>query len=380
MKYKILIADDERSYLQQMISILNQAEEEFSVYCAPNGVIACEIALDVEPHLIITDWVMPEMDGLETLNFLKNHERTAEIPVLMITGLTSPEKLQQAFAAGAIDFITKPFEETEILARIRSVLLTNLKTNYYHQKVLDQKQNIERVNRELEKFIYCSSHDINGPVASGQGLLELMSTAEKFEEVKGYFPLLNSIFDRMHLIVIGLTRFGEIRKKVIVHEQLQLDTMIRSLVYSEEKEQEHSAELFLDLREQQILSDQFLFNEILKPLIRNSFMYFKGPDPMEIHISIFREEDQYIMTYRDNGPGFEEKLNEHVLEMFSKCTSSTTGLGLGLYLARTAIQKLKGTLKAKGNPGRGAEFTVSFPVIKTAQLEPEEMKVFSLRA
>ncbi|OFX48540.1 MAG: hypothetical protein A2046_03310 [Bacteroidetes bacterium GWA2_30_7] len=122
MSKVILIADDERSNLQVIVKYINESTEKYEVMCAPNGKVACEIATASLPDLILMDWEMPEMNGIEAIKWLKNEPSTKDIPVLMVSALSSSEDIEMALDTGAIDYIRKPINKTELLARVKSAL------------------------------------------------------------------------------------------------------------------------------------------------------------------------------------------------------------------------------------------------------------------
>ena len=121
MKQKILIADDSVVNVTIMYDILKDAG--YDVLSAQNGKTAVEQALAHLPDLILMDWQMPVMSGIDALELLKTELLTREIPVIMVTGIaTTAEHLEEAFEKGAIDFIKKPFEKIELLARVKAIL------------------------------------------------------------------------------------------------------------------------------------------------------------------------------------------------------------------------------------------------------------------
>ncbi len=136
MKQTILIADDSAVNLTIMRDILSDAGYE--VILAQNGQNAIEEALANLPDLILMDWQMPVMNGIEALKALKQDPETSEIPVIMVTGIaTTAEHLQVAYEKGAIDFIKKPFEKIELLARVKAMLAFVT----YYKLAINQKNN-----------------------------------------------------------------------------------------------------------------------------------------------------------------------------------------------------------------------------------------------
>jgi len=123
-EYKILIVDDEPNFIETMANIVEKAGEPYEILSAVNGETAYNIATSQLPSIIITDWEMPYMSGLELIEKLKSNPKTKQIPIIMCTGLmTSSAYLMMAMEAGAVDYIRKPIDEVEFLARTRSMLV-----------------------------------------------------------------------------------------------------------------------------------------------------------------------------------------------------------------------------------------------------------------
>jgi len=119
---KLLLVDDEPLNLKLYDKMLK--DFDFQVITAANGQECLEMVHEHFPDLILLDWNMPVLDGIDTLQILKKDESTKDIPVLMITGvMTSSEDLAFAMSIGAIDFLKKPFERLELSARVRNILL-----------------------------------------------------------------------------------------------------------------------------------------------------------------------------------------------------------------------------------------------------------------
>jgi len=120
---KILVVDDEQANLKTIFSILKSLDEPFRILTATNGRDACRIAEIEQPDLIIMDWEMPEMNGIEATLELRRNPLTQDIPVIIATGkMTEPAHLKTALKAGAHDYVRKPIEPIELLARIDSAL------------------------------------------------------------------------------------------------------------------------------------------------------------------------------------------------------------------------------------------------------------------
>jgi len=121
VKHTILIVDDETANIRALSQVLLP---EYTVYMARDGQTAIETAENVTPDLILLDIIMTDMSGYEVITKLKNSDRTREIPVIFITGLSGVEDEEKGFLLGAVDYITKPFNNTIVRARVRQHLQT----------------------------------------------------------------------------------------------------------------------------------------------------------------------------------------------------------------------------------------------------------------
>lgn len=113
----ILVADDTPATLGVLFELLGQ--NDYDVMVAEDGESALQRVAHTQPDLILLDVVMPNLDGFETCRRLKSSERTRDIPVIFMSGLTETVDKLKGFALGAVDYITKPFQQQEVLARVR---------------------------------------------------------------------------------------------------------------------------------------------------------------------------------------------------------------------------------------------------------------------
>lgn len=145
---KILVVEDEAGHLKSIIEYLVDAGKDYDIISANNGLNACTIAEAEIPDLIIMDWEMPVMNGLEATRKLKATPATSAIPIIMCTGvMISSHDLQQAFNAGAIDFLRKPVDKIELLARVRSMLML---AEYFTWKNIAESK-VEDLSREIQE-------------------------------------------------------------------------------------------------------------------------------------------------------------------------------------------------------------------------------------
>lgn len=142
----ILVVDDDKNSLQVIIHYLENRTKNYQFLSAPNGRIAAKVVQKRLPDLIITDWDMPFMNGIEFIKHLKRDPRTADIPVVIITGVnTDPNNLKIAFDAGAVDYLRKPLNYLELYARTDSALemYKAMRTIKHQQGIIEDQKNRE---------------------------------------------------------------------------------------------------------------------------------------------------------------------------------------------------------------------------------------------
>jgi len=123
------------------------------LYQALNGELALKIAIREQPEIIITDWEMPGMDGIELIKRLKQNESTSDTPIIMCTGvMTSSENLHTALSVGAVDYIRKPIDKIELLARIKSMLMLSDSRKVLKEKYLEIQQDHKFIRSLMESI------------------------------------------------------------------------------------------------------------------------------------------------------------------------------------------------------------------------------------
>jgi len=169
MPYKILVVDDDLIVMTLIARMLASTSEQYNVLKASDGYKAIATAKTEQPDLILMDWEMPNLDGIEALKILKLDEQTREIPVIMQTALVSSEKLHIAFSSGAVDYIRKPVDKIELIARINSALA--LYDSY--RKIKEQNRVIQHHLDELERLsVIAKETDNSALLLSRDGEIE----------------------------------------------------------------------------------------------------------------------------------------------------------------------------------------------------------------
>jgi len=203
VNYNILVVDDDRFVHMFIENAIETENHDYRIISAYNGKQACEIAFDQEIDLIIMDWEMPVMNGIEALEQLKSDPKTNDIPVIIIT---SSGNLQTAFDAGAIDFIRKPIDQIELLVRVKSTLsMFKLIKNIVKQTEILEQQSFELEQKNLFLKVEQEKSD---------NLLQNILPAEIAEQLKNKGSVDAKTYKTVSVLFTDFKGFTQISEKL----------------------------------------------------------------------------------------------------------------------------------------------------------------------
>jgi DNA-binding response OmpR family regulator len=175
-KADILVADDTPANLRLLFQMLT--EQGYKVRPVPDGQWALRAARSTPPDLILLDIRMPKMDGYQVCEQIKADERTRDIPVLFLSALGEKEDKVKAFAVGGVDYITKPFQVEEVLARVRthlSLRALQKQLEAANERLVRSNAELRERNEELDAFVHTVAHDLKSPLAIAAGYAEMLA-------------------------------------------------------------------------------------------------------------------------------------------------------------------------------------------------------------
>jgi CheY-like chemotaxis protein/DNA-binding CsgD family transcriptional regulator len=176
---KILVVDDDPFVINIIFEILTQNNPVHIFYQANNGSRGFQVATLMKPNLIISDWDMPEMNGIEFIKLLKSNDATKDIPVIMATGImTSSENLKTALNAGAVDFIRKPIDPIELRARVNSMLILSS----YIEEIKQKNETVSEKNNFLNELINTTPYPIAYYMKNGECIIHNKTFNEIFNK------------------------------------------------------------------------------------------------------------------------------------------------------------------------------------------------------
>jgi two-component system sensor histidine kinase/response regulator len=364
-QHKILVIDDQPDNLKIIVDYLKESGTNYTILKAPNGKIACKIAEKKMPDLIITDWEMPEMDGIETIKYLKSKAETKDIPIIMASGvMTQSKNLKMALEAGAVDYIRKPVDKTELIARVHSML-----------KLADSYKEIKLLNATKDKFFSIISHDLRSPfhaIMGISGILVKKFDRDDLKEHKRLLDVLNDEIKNTYQLVENLllwsTTQRELIKLIPKKENLYLFinktlTLLRPFAMNKSILLTNKAP-----EDFEVFADAQMLAIVLRNLISNAIKFTPNGGEVSISACIKTSEDNkssFEVRVKDSGIGIRPEIQSKIFtidgNISTKGTENEVGTGLGLILCKEFIEKHNGKIGVESEIGKGLLFGLHFP-------------------
>jgi PAS domain S-box-containing protein len=218
-------------------------------------------------------------------------------------------------------------------------------------------------NQELDTFFYKVSHDLKGPVASLKGLCMLSKIQISDSGAMEYIFQIEKSTNRLHEIISNLQELTKIKEGIPKSERLDIRLIINSCLESVNKLEGFERMIFEinDLTGKPFYADQAYVNSILQNVLENSIKYSRQFDNSFVRINVEDHKDGVLIIVSDNGIGIPSHLQKKIFDMFFRATTHSKGSGLGLYLVKNAVEKLKGTIDVQSIEGQGTSFYIFLP-------------------
>jgi two-component system sensor histidine kinase/response regulator len=361
---KILVVDDQPINVQLLKRRMDK--EGIETLSAHSGQEALTVVGRHRPDLILLDVMMPDMDGLEVCRRLQSEESSRHIPVIFVTASNTKESRLQGLAAGAVDYITKPVDLDETVARVR----TQLRLVAINREILDLQRRLSEARRAaaIGAVTQGVAHNLNNLLGVALGYLDLIqSHPDKPEHVS---KNAKSVEDAMQRIVSIIRQLGTLVTKSRPQlARCQLDEIIASAALRCQTEQKITAPIQIDnpLGSQPIDTHMEILEDALAKVLINAWEAYDSRPPAERTIWLHtrlqdRPEGKFFeISIEDAGHGINEQIRDRMFEPFVS-TKQTVGVGMGLTVARHALRNLGGEITMSNRPGGGTIATILHPI------------------
>lgn len=402
-KATILIVDDNTTNLNVLLDYLHDVG--YKVLIAPNGEQALQQVTHVRPDLILLDVMMPGIDGFETCQRLKEGENTKEIPVIFMTALSDTVDKIRGFSVGGVDYITKPFQHEEVLARVNAHLtIRNLqqelqkknedlekytallasRNEQLHEKnlELDEKNaQLNTLNADKDKFFSIIAHDLRNPLGAlrelPQIIVENIETYSRDELIR-MILLQRDAAKNLFALLENLLTWSRIQRGMIEYspQPLNLEHVItRNVALMKPNAEQKQITLSSLVSEPiDIQADYNMVDTVIRNLISNALKFTKEGGKIEVAAS--QNNDFAEIAVADTGIGIKEQYIAKLFridEQYRRAgTANEKGTGLGLILCKEFVEQHDGRIWVESEVGKGSTFRFTLSK-KLEQQEKENL-------
>jgi signal transduction histidine kinase len=371
----LFIVDDTPINLEYLTAMLNK--HGYEVYTATSGQEALQQVLTIQPDLILLDVAMPEMDGYAVCRALKANPASSAIPVVF---LSAGDHLQQkliAFQVGGVDYVTKPFQTQEVLARIQTHVELHhrrLEVEQLRQSEVAYLNNLNKMKDEVLKMV---SHDLKNPLGRIMGGAELLAL-ELEDALAPDHPHRASLSQKNEIILQGVYKMRQMldnllqmarndtTSKVVLHSTVLQPYLNGLLTEFDLSAQAKQLDLFLEAIQPDLTAKiaPEMFAHAVQNLLSNAIRY--TPQGGQVSLGARQVSPQEVAIYvHDTGIGIAPSDIPRLFEQFYRAKHSaaieSSGVGLGLSIVKTIVEQHQGRIEVESALGVGSTFTIYLP-------------------
>jgi signal transduction histidine kinase len=362
---RVLVADDNADMRQYIVRLLS---ERYQVKALADGEAALAAAREQPPDLVLTDVMMPRLDGFGLLAGLRADPRSREVPVIMLSARAGEESRVEGMEAGVDDYLIKPFSARELLARVGAHLqMARIRR--------EAAEALREADRRKDEFLAMLSHELRGPLAPLGNMLEVVKRAQgNAELIQHAHATMERQLGQLVRLVDDLLDVSRItrNKMQLRKERVELAPVVRQAVEACRPLAEgmtHEITVRLPSEPVYLHADPARLTQVFQNLVHNACKYTEPRG--RIGLTARREGGDVVVSVKDSGLGIPADKLGSIFDMFTQVDASREraqgGLGIGLTLVKRLIEMHDGTVEARSEgPGRGSEFLVRLPVLVEA--------------
>lgn len=375
----ILIAEDEP---EMMRFLKSQLRARYQVDEALDGAEALEIASKRRHHLILLDFMMPQIDGIEATRRLREMPSHRGVPIIILTARADEESKFQALEAGATDFLTKPFSSTELLARCRNLASVYGMQQQVEDRTVQLEKALELIKQTETQMVQQAKmaslgqlsagllHEVNNPLNFATASIHLIkkrlgrSPHPEPELLEKPLGDLHDGIRRVSDIVSSLrefthpdtTRFERVNLyKALANAIRFVQIPVAEISLTKDLE----GEVFIRGNQNQLVH---LFINLLQNSVDS--LREKGAGSREIKIRGYVESERACLVFEDNGMGIPQEQLNRIFDAFFTTKKVGQGVGLGLSICHRIIQQHDGIVNVESEAGMWCRFSINFPIYR----------------
>jgi signal transduction histidine kinase len=367
---RVLVADDNADMRQYLVRLLSP---RCIVEAVEDGQAALESALKRPPDLVLSDVMMPRMDGVALVRALRADPRTSTVPVVLLSARAGEEAVVGGLETGASDYLVKPFSARELLSRVGTHLemarVRRAATEVANELAETRAAllaDVEGKNQELEAFSYSVSHDLRAPLRSIDGFSHalLEDHAGKLDaKGKDYLLRVRQSAQRMGELIDDLLQLSRVGRADLERDRVDLSGMARAAA-EELQKKDPGRQVTICIEDRLIAeADSGLMRVVFENLLGNAWKFTAKVLEARIEMGAEQQDGGTVFFVRDNGAGFDMKYAERLFSPFQRLhtESEFPGTGIGLATVHRIIDRHGGRIRAASVVGQGATFYFTIP-------------------
>jgi len=354
---RIMVVDDQASNIQVVGSFLGPLG--YDIIPALDGPTALKRVAHRAPDLILLDMLMPGMDGCEVLSRLREHQEWETLPVIVLSAAADKEIIVRAFEAGAMDYVTKPFNKAELISRVQCQL-----------ELKEARDQWAHLAREKDEILGMLAHDLKNKLGGLHMTAQLMQRRLANQDDARLRKMSDNLLEASGQLSDFLKEFlanaSTDHPLRIQPEPVALQDLLRQGAKSyEEAARRKRLTLHFDLPDETILAqaDAAAMRQVIDNLLSNALKF--SPPGGRVTLRLTASKEKAMCLVSDQGPGFTKedrlRLFQRYARLSAKPTANEPSTGLGLSIVHHLVQAMQGELSLESAPGQGATFTVQLP-------------------
>lgn len=369
-KSLVLVVDD----VEQNVAVVSQIlrTNGYAVMAAFNGETALRMLEKRIPHLILLDIMMPGMDGFEVCAKIKENENLRQIPIIFLSALSDTDVKVKAFNTGGVDYISKPFQEAEVLARV-AVHIKIARLEHEQRELIEQ---LSERNEEKDRLMQIVSHDLRSPLGGIKGLSQILTDGEEAEMpeiVREFSEIIVQTSDTLLNLVNDLLDLAKIEsgKQRVNLTEFDIVSTLQNVVKLQEKVAQSKGlqllfENTIELIPFQLVADEPKIMQVINNLLSNAIKFTPKGGAVTLRLQP-QGDDRLLIVVQDTGIGIPAEHLPRVFEKFGNHqrsgTSGEKGTGLGMTIVKRFVELHGGAIDVESQQGKGTTFTISLPII-----------------
>jgi signal transduction histidine kinase len=351
-KAKILIVDDNamnREIIEEML------EDQYELASVASGEEALAISRDFRPDLVLLDIMMPGIDGYETCRRLRSDTELYYVKVILVSAKSLTQDRLDGYAAGADDYITKPFDADELEAKVKVFLR------------LKRAEELDQLKSDVLSLL---NHETRTPLNTIHSSLDILAgdAAMDPEQRKGFIDIARTSCDRLSSLLTKSMLLSEFRaKNVDLHiSQFSADTLIKESINSI-RERRAGSQVQIQITgmtDKPVMGDKNYLRMVVEALLDNALRH--SPNGEEVTVKVDSSEGKTQLTVIDRGPGIADSQQSDIFSVFpaNDIDHHNEGHGLSLALSKEIVELHGGLLEFESEPHRETRFRMSVPATR----------------